>query len=249
MKSRPERCPEQSSTGSGNPGRDPGDHPPATAGERRRPVQPDEVGNPGLGHPGRRLPGDRHPPGAPGNLPRRQYPGGPGPVIPAQRLPEPAHRVGGDGPRRHRDAGPHDQAHLLRGQPEAVPGPVRQDIRLRALQRWVRDHAGRPDRQAPDLPDRRRLVRLQPGRQPGPDVAGHPQRYQVADEARTHELEPELKRRQVPRLSPWSAGTQDHRQTPSERRFRPFPISDDMGARTPENKPYCPPSGAGRQDP
>ena len=96
------------------------------------------------------------------------HPGGPGPLLPAQHLPQPAHRVGGDGTRWHRDAGAHDQAHLLCRQPEAVPGPVRQDSRLRALQRWVRHHAGRPDRQAADLPDRRRLVRLQPGGEPGP---------------------------------------------------------------------------------
>ena len=124
---------------------------------------------------------------------------------------------------------PHDQAHLLRREPEAVPGPVRPHRGLRPLRRRVRDHAGRADPQAPDLPDSRRLVSLQPRREPGPDVAGHPQPYQVADEARTHELEPELQRRQAPRLSPWSARTQDHRQTTAERRFRPFPISDDSG--------------------
>ena len=61
---------------------------------------------------------------------------------------------------------------LLRRKAETVPGPVRQDSRLRALQRWVRHHAGRPDRQAPDLPDWRRLVPLQPGHEPGPDVTG-----------------------------------------------------------------------------
>ena len=82
-------------------------------------------------------------------------------------FPEPPHRVGGDRPRWHRAARAHDQAHLLRRKAEAVPGPVRQNSRLRALQRWVRHHAGRPDRQAPDLLDRGRLVRLQPGREPG----------------------------------------------------------------------------------
>ena len=104
------------------------------------------------------------PPGAPRHVPRPQHPGRPGPVLPAQHLPQPAHRVGGDGIRRHRDARPHDQAHLLRREPEAVPGPVRQDSRLRPLRRRVRDHAGRADRQAPDLPNRGRLVRLQPSR-------------------------------------------------------------------------------------
>ena len=70
--------------------------------------------------------------------------------------------VGGDGPRRHRDAGPHDQAYPLRRGEEEVPGPVRQNCELRALRGRVRDHAGRADGQAPDLPDRRRLVCLQP---------------------------------------------------------------------------------------
>ena len=52
--------------------------------------------------------------------------------------------------------------------PEAVPGPLRQDSRLRPLRGRVRDHAGRADGEAPDLPGQGRLVRLQPGRQPRP---------------------------------------------------------------------------------
>ena len=54
-------------------------------------------------------------------------PGRQGPLLPAQYLQEPAHRVGGDGARRHRTHGPHHQARLLRRKAEAVPGPVRQD--------------------------------------------------------------------------------------------------------------------------
>ena len=58
-------------------------------------------------HPRRRVSGDRYSPGAPGHLPRREHPRGPGPVLPAQHLPQPTHRVGGDDIRRHRDAGSH----------------------------------------------------------------------------------------------------------------------------------------------
>ena len=55
---------------------------------------------------------------------RVNIPHGPGPLAPAQHLPEQAHRVGGDSPRRHRPTGAHDQARLLLRQPEAVPGPL-----------------------------------------------------------------------------------------------------------------------------
>ena len=86
-------------------------------------------------------------------------------------VPEQARRVGGDDPRRHRDARAHDQAHLLR-RPQGgsgPPGPVRQDCGLRALQRWVLGIMRDAQTAKPQtFRDRRRLVRLQPGRQPGP---------------------------------------------------------------------------------
>ena len=99
-------------------------------------------------------------------LPWAEHPRGQGRPLPVWDLPQPTNIVGGDGPRRRRNAGPHDQAHPLRRQQEAVPGPARPDCRLRPLRGRVRDHAGRPDHQAPDLPDRRRLVRLQPSPTP-----------------------------------------------------------------------------------
>ena len=122
---------------------------------------------------------------APRRLPRREHPGHPVPLLPAQHLPQLAHRVGGDDPSRHRDARAHDQAHLLRRNPEAVPGPVQQDSRLRALQRRVRHHARRADGQAPDLPDRRRPVPLQPGRQPGPGPGLSSQLHPTSHPCRT----------------------------------------------------------------
>ena len=54
--------------------------------------------------------------------------GSPGACTTGPAPPQPAHRVGGVSPRRHRDAGSHDQAHLLRRQ--AVTGPVRPDSRF-----------------------------------------------------------------------------------------------------------------------
>ena len=53
---------------------------------------------------------------------------------------------------------------------EEVPGQVRPDRRLRAVLRRVRDNAGRPGREAAVVQDRGRLVRLQPGGQPGTEV-------------------------------------------------------------------------------
>ena len=58
--------------------------------------------------------------------------------------------------------------HLLRRQPEEVPGALRPHRELRPLRGWVRHHEGCPDRQAPDVPHRGRLVPLQPGHQPSP---------------------------------------------------------------------------------
>ena len=78
------------------------------------------------------------------------------------------------------------QACLLRGQPEEVPGPVRPHRGLQALRGRVRDHAGGSDRQAPDLRDRRRLVRLQPGHQLGPDVGITTQRRRGSGSAGYH---------------------------------------------------------------
>ena len=63
-------------------------------------------------------PGDGGAPGVPRRLLRPQHPGCPRPILPAQHRPQPAQRLGGDSPRRHRDAGPHDQAHLLRRKTE-----------------------------------------------------------------------------------------------------------------------------------
>ena len=48
---------------------------------------------------------------------------------------------GRDGSSRHRDAGPHNQAHLLRRKAEAVPGAAPPDRVLRAIQRQIRHHA------------------------------------------------------------------------------------------------------------
>ena len=96
-------------------------------------------------------------------------------LLPAQHLPEPPHRVGEDGPRRHRTAGPHDQTRLLRRKPEEVPGAVRPDRELRPLRGRSGHHAGRPDRQTPDVRHGGRLVHLQPRHEPGPGLNGqHP---------------------------------------------------------------------------
>ena len=51
-----------------------------------------------------------------------------------------------------------------RGQGECSPPPHPSGLH-RGL---VRHHVGRPDGEARELPDRRRLVRIQPGREPGP---------------------------------------------------------------------------------
>ena len=77
----------------GNPGRDPGNRPPAPAGERHRPLQPDEVRAARLGHAKRGLPGEGGPPGAPWHLPRGEHLRGPGPLPPAQHLPAQANHA------------------------------------------------------------------------------------------------------------------------------------------------------------
>ena len=73
----------------------------------------------------------RSPAGAPRHVPRRQHPRCPWPLLPAQHLPEQTRQVGGDRPRRHWPAWADHQAHLLRREPETVPGPVRPDSDLR----------------------------------------------------------------------------------------------------------------------
>ena len=80
----------------------------------------------------------------------------------------------GNGPGRYRHAGTDDQAHLLRRQPEEVPGALRPHRELRPIRRRLRPHARCPDRQAPDVPHRGRLVPIQPGCQPGPDAELNP---------------------------------------------------------------------------
>ena len=49
-------------------------------------------------------------------------------------------------------------------------------VSFEPIRRRLRRHARCPDRQAPDVPHRRRLVRLQPGCQPGPDAELNPLR-------------------------------------------------------------------------
>ena len=61
------------------------------------------------------------------------------------------------------------------GSQKRVPDPPQQDSDLRPLRGRVRDHAGRADRQAADLPDRIRLVRLQPGPAPRVNDEFHPE--------------------------------------------------------------------------
>ena len=63
-------------------------------------------------------------------------------------------------PPRHRAAGFHHQPRLFLRRKEKVPGPGRPDCRLRAVLGRIRNHAGRPDNETPELQDRRWLVRL-----------------------------------------------------------------------------------------
>ena len=134
----PERSTDHPGPNRGHPRRGLRLSPLETERYRPAPVQPDEVGDPGLGHGQRRLPGGRHPQGAPGQFPRRQRPGGEGRLPPARHLPQPERRVGGDRPPRHGAARIHHQAPVLLRPQEEVPGPVRQDSGLRAVQRSFR---------------------------------------------------------------------------------------------------------------
>ena len=68
----------------------------------KNPTQLLEIGCPGLGPPGRRLPGDRRAPGTPGLLQRAEHPGRTGCLLPPVNFPEPPHRVGEAG---HADTG------------------------------------------------------------------------------------------------------------------------------------------------
>ena len=102
---------------------------------------------------------------------------------------------GGDGTRRHRPPGPHDQAPLLRGEPEEVPRPLRPHCLLRPLRGRVRHHEGSAERQATGLPHRRRLVRLQPGDQPGADVEEGPRGNLCDPDHHLHQLNPRTRER------------------------------------------------------
>ena len=77
---------------------------------------------------------------------------------------------GRDRPPGHRPLGVHHQAPVLLGQQEEIPGQVRPDCGFRAVQRRVRADEGSSDRKAAVLPDRGRMVRIQPRHQPSTDV-------------------------------------------------------------------------------
>ena len=73
-------------------------------------------------------------------------------------------------PRRQRTPGLHYQALPSLWTQQEIPSQVGQTRGLRSLRRRLRRHARLADRQAAVLPDRRRLSRLQPSREPGADV-------------------------------------------------------------------------------
>ena len=110
------------------------------------------------------------PAGNAGEAPTDSVSGSPEASTIGRYLPEQGCRVGGDRPPRHRTVGIHHQAHLLLGSEEEVQSQVRPGRGLRTLRRWVRADAGRPDGEAAELPDRGRVVRVQPRHQPSTDV-------------------------------------------------------------------------------
>ena len=75
------------SPGRGHSGRSRGRRPPEAEHPGKNPVQPDEVGDPSLGHGGRRLPGGRYPEGKKRIVPRVQLQDRPGRLLPSKRIP------------------------------------------------------------------------------------------------------------------------------------------------------------------
>ena len=125
-----------------------------------------------MGHGRCRLHRDRRAPGTARLLPRTEHQDRPGRLLPPQCLPKPCNRMGGNRAPGHGTARFHHQAHLLFRTQEEVQGALRQDRGLGTLRRRLRHHEGQPDGQAAGVQNRRRLVLIQPGRQPRPDVEG-----------------------------------------------------------------------------
>ena len=95
------------------------------------------------------LPGDCGSPGAPGHLPRCQHPCGRGLYYRPSTFRSRTIEWEETGPRRHRDAGAHDQAHLLHREAEAAPGPLRPDHVLPSPMRMGPGSRATPGRPSP----------------------------------------------------------------------------------------------------